>query len=105
MKVTVVSDTRGRILSLSVPGDVGIGPSGIARGGVLPQPGQRLDTLDVPAELESHPLADLHQHLRVQVDAQTVRLVKAAEFQEPFLKGAEIAATPSAPASPVRKRK
>jgi len=55
--------------------------------------------------LESHALADLHQLLRVQVDAQTVRLVKAAEFQEPFLKGAEIAAIPPAPAPPVRKRK
>lgn len=95
MKVTVLSDIRGRIISLSIPGDVGVGPSGIARGGVLAQPGQRLDTLDVPAEFESRSLADLHQLLRV--DAQAGRLVKAAEFQEPFLKGAEVTERPPAP--------
>jgi hypothetical protein len=85
MKVQVVSDARGHIISLSVPGDVR-GISGIARAGVMPAAGQQVHTLDVPTELESRPLLELHQSLRVEGAGHTAKLVRADRFTEPFLK-------------------
>jgi hypothetical protein len=86
MRVTVVYDARGRIISLSIPGDKGNGISGIQQGGVIPQAGQDVNTLEVPVEFEKRPLTDLHQLLRVQQTGGTVRFVKATEFKEPFLR-------------------
>jgi len=87
MKVQVVSDERGRIVSLSVPGDVR-GVSGIARAGVLPRAGQRSHLLDVPPEYENRPLLDLHRTLRVDISGEKARLVPMEHFIEPFLKPA-----------------
>ena len=85
MKVQVVSDERGRIVSLSVLEDLR-GVSGIAKAGVLPRPGQIVHTIDVPAELEKRPLLDLHRSMRVDVSQGKPRLVLAEHFIEPFLK-------------------
>lgn len=85
MKVQVVSDERGRIISLSVPGDIS-GVSGIAKAGILPKAGQQVQTLEVPAALEKRPLADLHGALRVDGVGAHARLVPVEHFVEPFLK-------------------
>ncbi len=85
MKVQVLSDERGRIISLSIPGDVR-GVSGIVKAGVLPRAGQTIHLLDVPPELEKRPLLDLHRGLRVDVFGDKPRLVPVEHFIEPFLK-------------------
>jgi len=84
-KVHVVSDERGRIVSLSLPGDVR-GVSGIGRAGILPKPGQTILTIDVPAELEHHSLVEMHRMLRVEGIGGKARLVRVEQFTEPFLK-------------------
>jgi hypothetical protein len=86
MKLLVVSDERGRIVSLSVPGDVS-GISGIGKAGVLPKSGQLIHTLDVPPEFEKHPLLELHRVLRVDGVGAKARLVSLEKFTETFLKG------------------
>jgi hypothetical protein len=85
MKVQVVSDERGRIISLSVPGDVR-GVSGIAKMGVLPRTGQKSYVLDVPPEYEKRALLDLHRILRVDISGNKAALVPMEHFIEPFLK-------------------
>lgn len=85
MKVNVVSDERGRIVSLSIPGDVS-GLSGIAKTGVLLKPGQYTHTLNVPKALEKTPLLELHRILRVEGMGDKARLVKHEQFIEPFLR-------------------
>ena len=86
MKVQVVSDDRGRILSLSVMGDVR-GVSGIGKAGVLTKPGQSIHTLEIPAEFEKRSLLELHRELRVDATGEKARLVRADHFTEPYLKG------------------
>lgn len=85
MTVQVVSDDRGRIVSLSITGDVR-GVSGIGKAGVLPRPGQTVHLLDVPQGFEKRPLLDLHRALRVDTSAAKPRLVPVEHFIEPFLK-------------------
>ena len=85
MKVQVVSDERGRIVSLSVPGDLR-GVSGIAKAGVLPRAGQKVSVLDVPPQFEKQSLLELHRNLRVDTSGETARLVSLEKFVEPFLK-------------------
>jgi hypothetical protein len=85
MRVQVVSDERGRIVSLSVPGDQR-GISGIAKAGVLPQAGQRVHVLEVPREFEARPLLELHRALRVDVAGDKAQLVPVEKFVEPFLR-------------------
>jgi hypothetical protein len=85
MKANVVSDERGRIISLSIPGDLS-GLSGIAKAGVLLKPGQHTHSLDIPPELEKTPLLELHRMLRVEGMGEKARLVKQAHFIEPFLR-------------------
>ena len=84
MKIQVVSDERGRIVSLSVPGNVR-GVSGIAKAGVLPKPGQMVHVLEVPEEFEKEPLLELHRTLRVHGVGERARLVRLEHFTEPFL--------------------
>ena len=85
MKVHVVSDDQGRIISLGIPGDVR-GVSGIGKAGVMPKAGQKSHTLEVPPEYRSHALLDLHRALRVEVAGSNARLVSAERFTEPYLK-------------------
>lgn len=86
MKLLVVSDERGRIISLSIPGDVS-GVSGIGKAGVLAKAGQLSHTLDVPSEFEKHPLLELHRILRVDGVGNKARLVSLERFTETFLRG------------------
>lgn len=82
MKVLVVSDDQGRILSLSKSGDIGKQPSAIAEAGILPEPGQHVHYVDLPAGLEKKSLLDLHHELRVDRKGDQARFVKAQEFRE-----------------------
>jgi hypothetical protein len=84
VKVLVVSDNQGRIISISRPGDVGDAPSGIGAAGVVPMPGQRIDHVELPKEFESRPLLECHWGLRVEVKDGYVRLVPAKQFREPY---------------------
>jgi hypothetical protein len=86
MKVQVVSDERGRIISLGVLADIR-GVSGIAKAGVLAKPGQSVHTLDVPTNLAKHSLLELHRALRVDGVGEAARLVPLEQFTEPYLKG------------------
>jgi len=85
MKIHVVSDDQGRIISLSIPGDVR-GVSGIGKAGVMPKAGQKSYVLEVPPEYRDHTLLDLHRTLRVEVAGDKARLVSADRFTEPYLK-------------------
>jgi hypothetical protein len=85
MKVQVVSDERGQIVSLSNMGDVR-GVSGIVKAGILPKLGQTVHILEVPAEFEKQPLLELHRRLRVEGVGDQARLVSLEHFTAPFLK-------------------
>jgi hypothetical protein len=77
MNVQVVSDHAGRIVSLSMHGDTGPSPSGIANAGVILDEGQRLHALDVPSEFEARSLVELTEVLRVDLTGASARLVAA----------------------------
>lgn len=77
MNVHVVSDTTGRIISLSVHGDTGPLPSGIADAGVILEKGQRLDALEVPADFQGRPLVELTDLLTVDLSGRRPKLVAA----------------------------
>jgi hypothetical protein len=82
MNVQVVSDDAGRIVSLSMHGDTGPSPSGIANAGVILDKGQRLHALDVPTEFEARSLVELTEVLRVDLTGSSARLVAATTPQK-----------------------
>ncbi len=86
MKVHVVSDAEGRIISISRLGDVGEQVSGIARAGVLAAPGQRAYVLELAEHLRDRPLLELHERLRLDISHDRPRLVPVEEFVEPYLR-------------------
>jgi len=89
MRVQIVSDERGRIVSISKPGDVEGKPSGIRAAGVFPEAGQFVHHVELPKELERESLLDLHTNFRVEAKGETIRLVKSSEFLEPYLRSAK----------------
>lgn len=84
MLVHVVYDEQGRIVSIGKPGDVAGRPSGIGGAGVVTAHGQFFKTIELPKELESEPLLNLHSLLRVEAAGANIRLVKSKDFVEPF---------------------
>ncbi len=84
MRVLVVADDQGRILSISKPGDVEDSESGIGAAGVLPDLGQRVHSLELSEELASRPLLELHQEFRLELRGAEARLVSGRDFVEPF---------------------
>jgi hypothetical protein len=84
MRVIVVSDEQGRIISITQPGDVGEAASGIGAAGVVPDRGQEVNYVELPEELVERPLLDLHTEFRVDTRSDVARLVSAKEFVEPF---------------------
>jgi hypothetical protein len=76
MKVTVIADKQGKIISVSQFGDVGEKISGIAKAGVVPAAGQTVHEIDLSGELQQMPLLDLHKGFRVDTAAGQPRLVK-----------------------------
>jgi hypothetical protein len=75
MKLDVVFDHEGRIVSLSIPGDTGPSPSGIESAGVVVAEGHAAHTLEVPAKLQQRPLVELHEALRVDITSPEPKLV------------------------------
>jgi hypothetical protein len=86
MKVYVVADAEGRIISISRLGDVGEQVSGIARAGVVPAPGQHAHLVELPEHLRGRPLLELHERLRLDTSHERPRLVPLEEFVEPYLR-------------------
>lgn len=76
MKLSIVSDQQGRILSISQFGDVGDKVSGITNAGISPEPGQSVHEIDLPQELEKVSLLDIHKGFKLDVSKGPGRLVK-----------------------------
>jgi hypothetical protein len=72
MKLSIVSDQHGNIVSITRPGDVGDKVSGIMKAGVEAAHGQTVHEIDVPRELENVDLLDLHKGYRVDLKKGTL---------------------------------
>jgi hypothetical protein len=77
VNVHIVSDGTGRVISLSVHGDTGPLPSGIANAGVILEEGQQLHVLPVPVEFQERPLVELTDLLKVDFSGSRPKLVAA----------------------------
>ena len=75
MKLTVVADQGGKIVSITQFGDVGDKVSGITKAGVEAGKGHSVHEIDVPRELEKTPLLDIHKGYKL--DLTSKQLVKA----------------------------
>jgi len=75
MKLTVVADQQGHIVSISQFGDVGDKISGITKAGVEAKKGHSVHEIEAPQELEKVALLDIHKGYKV--DLKGGRLVKA----------------------------
>lgn len=76
MRVSVVSDSHGKILSLFSVSHHG-GKAGATLTHVA-KAGERLHVLDMPKEFEKRPLAELHSELKVTTDRGEAALVRRA---------------------------
>jgi hypothetical protein len=75
MKLTVVADQHGNIVSISQFGDVGDKVSGITKAGVEAGKGHSVHEIEVPRELEKVGLVDIHKGYKVDLKGR--RFVKA----------------------------
>jgi hypothetical protein len=76
MRVSVVSDSHGKILSL-----FGVSHPGGRAGATLthvPKAGERVHVLEVPTGFEKRPLAELHTELQVTTHGGEAALVRRA---------------------------
>ena len=71
MKVTVVSDKKGRILSVFGPPETG----GTGKFAYVPNRGEKVHVVDVPAGFEERTRTDLQTAFRVKTKGDTVSLV------------------------------
>jgi hypothetical protein len=71
MRVTVVSDTHGKILSVFGPPELG----GKATLTYVPNDGESVHVLDVPESFERRTREDMHIYLRVETKGDTVSLI------------------------------
>ncbi len=85
MQLVVVSDEKGRIISLGRPRDVGGPPS--ASTVAEAEPGQQVHYIDLTPELEWKPLLDLHSKYRVDLKAKRPGLVRIEDSTESKKKG------------------
>jgi hypothetical protein len=74
MKMTILHDEHGRILSIAKVGDLKAAGSVFARVGLVPGPGQQLAEFELSADDEKRPLRELHATYRI--DRATKKLVK-----------------------------
>jgi hypothetical protein len=72
MKLSIVSDKHGNIVSITQPGDVGDKVSGITKAGVEAAQGQTVHEIDVPRELEKVNLLDIHKGYKVDLKKGTL---------------------------------
>ena len=77
MKATVLHDERGRIIAISKTVDLRQAGSNFTHAGVVPGSGQAKIEIELSAEQERAPLADLHKEYLV--DRPTSRLVRKDE--------------------------
>ena len=82
MNLHVVSDADGRIVSVSVHGDTGPLPSGIANAGVILERGQQLNVLEVPAKFAERPLVELTDLLKVDFGGSRPKLVPVGKSRK-----------------------
>jgi hypothetical protein len=75
MKLSIVSDQKGNIVSIMQPGDVGDKVSGIMKAGIVAASGQTLHEIDLPQELAKIDLLEIHRTYKVDLKKGT--LVKA----------------------------
>jgi hypothetical protein len=71
MKVTVISDKKGRILSVFGPPETG----GKGKFAYVPNRGEKVHVVDVPAGFEERTRTDLQTAFRVKTKGDTVSLV------------------------------
>jgi hypothetical protein len=76
MKVSIVSDQHGNIVSISQFGDVGDQISGITKAGIDTEPGQSVHEIDLPKELEKVSLLDIHKSYKLDISHGSGRLSK-----------------------------
>lgn len=84
MKLSVVSDHQGKILSLfPAPAETEkSAPPARAKGQkrgkltYVPQPGEQVHVLEVPSSFYHKPLHDIHAMLRVEMHGNTAKLVE-----------------------------
>jgi hypothetical protein len=72
MKVSVISDDKGKIVALAKRAD-----EGKVTWKLRPLAKQHLHELDLPSEFENEQLSALHGKLRVEGTGKTARFVKA----------------------------
>lgn len=65
MKLSIVSDQKGNIVSITQPGDVGDKVSGIMKAGVVAAAGHTVHEIDLPKELEKMDLLEIHKAYRL----------------------------------------
>jgi hypothetical protein len=75
VKLSIVSDKHGNIVSITQPGDVGDKVSGIMKAGVEAAQGQTVHEIDVPRELEKVNLLDIHKGYKVDLKKGTLMKV------------------------------
>ena len=75
MKLTIVADQQGKIISISQFGDIGEKVSGITKAGVDAGAGHSVHEIDLPNDLERVGLLEIHKAYRF--DPKGNRLVKA----------------------------
>ena len=76
MKVSIVSDQKGNIVSVSKFGDIGDKISGIVKAGIVLEAGHTIHEIDLPAELEQSSLLDIHKGFRLDVATGAGKLTK-----------------------------
>lgn len=86
MKVVVLCDELGKIISIGRLGEVGDEPSGTELDVVGPQPGQQAHYIDLPAELEKIPLLALHNEFCLDLKSERPQFVRVRNSAEPSTK-------------------
>ena len=67
MKVIVISNLQGKIISITKLIDIGAQPSGIVNAGVLPKKDQRVDYIDLPPKLSKESSFKIHTNYHVKL--------------------------------------
>lgn len=86
MKVVVLCDELGKIISIGRLGEVGDEPSGTELDVVGPQPGRQVHYIDLPAEFEKIPLLGLHNGFCLDLKSERPQFVRVRNSAEPSTK-------------------
>ncbi len=86
MKVVVLCDELGKIISIGRLGEVGDEPSGTELDVVGPQPDRQVHYIDLPAEIEKIPLLAIHNEFCLDLKSERPQLVRFRKSAEPSTK-------------------